>query len=338
MRTKCPVCGMKGRGTWTLDFIVPDGWELPVRSTVLYCPACDFIWYSSDKSQADYDRYYINRYGFDGALNKGDSFARQNELVEMARGLGIGKDARIVDFGGGHERYIERRLSELGYTDAQTCDAGDDLPFDVDLMICSEVLEHIYDIRAAMDALTGSMSPDGLFLVELPDAERMTEAKGQMLLDYHQKHVNHFAPYTLDLLFAQFGYRPRFQDRKLEGWHFGHIYRVVYGREFNFYNLSRKLIQEETNRRLEKLKAIREPVVIWGCSDVCLYLLDKAKWLKVVHYVDIDPAYRGATIGGVQVLDQVESDAPIVVMAYNQQSAILQNIKDLGLKNKVIVI
>jgi len=60
--------------------------------------------------------------------------------------------------------------------------------------------------------------------------------------------------------------------------------------------------------------------------------------LDIVYFVDNDPAFQGATIGGIPVLDAVHSGEPIVVMAQNQATALLKRIEDLGLKNEVIVI
>jgi len=337
MRNNCPICNTPGVGDWVLDFIVPDGWEMPISNTVLECPLCDMVWYDNDKTQADYDAYYINRYGFDSALNKHDNLARQAELAQISINLGLPHDARIVDFGGGHDKYIERCLVEAGYTDVRTCDAGVPLPDNIDLLISSQVFEHIYDLRGAMDMLTKCMSENGQFLIELPDAERMTLAQGQMLLDYHQKHCNHFPPYTLDYLFRLYGYYPRYQDRKLEGWHFGHIYRAVYGKRFDVYGESRELVELAVAERVAQLEKINQPVIVWACSDVALHLLARTN-LDIVHYVDMDPHYRGETIGGLPVLDHVESDAPIVVMAYNQRSSILKNIEEMGIKNEVIII
>ena len=338
-RTECPVCGyVCSAANWELDFIVPDGWELPTHNVIRYCPHCGMIWYDNDKTQADYDAYYQNRYGYDGALNKGDCFKRQDELVSMAN-KGAEKDWRIVDFGGGHERYIEKQLQLLGFTDVTTVDAGDELPQDIDMLIASEVLEHIYDLRGTMLKITRAMKLDCVIIVELPDAERMLSVKDQMLLDYHQKHVNHFMPNVLDKLFADYGFIPHFSDRKKEPYHFGYIYLVAYVKDHSawVYEKSWKTVDEAVDAKVDKLKDITYPVIVWGCSDTCLHLLTKVK-LNILHFVDLDPAYKGATIGGIPVLDHVESDAPIVVMAYNQRTAILKSIEDGGLENKVIVI
>ena len=89
--------------------------------------------------------------------------------------------------------------------------------------------------------------------------------------------------------------------------------------------------------KIEKMKKIHEPVVVWGLGDVCLLLLDAVP-LDVVHYIDLDPSYKGQTIKGVPILDHCESDAPIVVMAQIHKEQIIEIIRKAGLPNKVITI
>jgi len=60
--------------------------------------------------------------------------------------------------------------------------------------------------------------------------------------------------------------------------------------------------------------------------------------LDVAHYVDLDPAYRNQTIQGVPVLDHVEGNYPIVVIAQMQKESVLESIRKLGIQNRIITI
>jgi FlaA1/EpsC-like NDP-sugar epimerase len=92
---------------------------------------------------------------------------------------------------------------------------------------------------------------------------------------------------------------------------------------------------EVLRERLESLKDI--PIIIWGCGDIAMHLLTQVK-LNIIHFVDIDPAFKNSTIMGIPVLDHVEGDYPIVIMAMGQRDGILHHIKNLGLTNEVVVI
>jgi hypothetical protein len=188
--------------------------------------------------------------------------------------------------------------------------------------------------------LVKALSYKGTFLIEIPSAYEMPEIEPPMpILDYHQKHVNHFAPFVLDKLFELYGFNRIYTHSGSTPCYFGWHYRAVY-RKFvpqSLYERSREAVKIRTYQKLEKLRKVTGRVIVWGCGDLCLHMLTKVS-LDVAYYVDNDPAFRGATIGGVPVMDEVTSGEPIVIIAQNQASGILRKIKDLGLANEVIVI
>jgi hypothetical protein len=85
------------------------------------------------------------------------------------------------------------------------------------------------------------------------------------------------------------------------------------------------------------MKKISGPVIVWGIGDICLLLLKQVP-LNVIHYVDNDTAFEGQTIGGIPVLNHVEGDFPIVVIAQMQREQVIERIGKEGLKNRVITI
>jgi len=200
-------------------------------------------------------------------------------------------------------------------------------------------MEHIYDVREVMERIVLPVSAsNGKFIIEIPDTMAMP-GTDLPLLDYHQPHVNHYLPSVLDLLFQQYDYWPIYTRRKIEMYHFGFVYRVIYAKDIpqRVYFASRQHIENSIKAMAARLETIRGPVIVWGCGDLCLHLLTQVK-LNILQFVDLDPAFRGQTIGGIQVLDHVESDAPILVMVQNQSASIQQSIKDAGLLNEVIVL
>jgi len=336
MRDKCPICNSTKRiDTWSMDYLVPDGWELPIHNVICLCK-CGMIYYDNDKTQADYDLYYKNRYDSDVVLISDETHARLEGLIELVLQTEPNKSSCIVDFGGS-EGYVAKRLAELGYTDVSTVNVGDELPTNIDLLIASHVLEHIYDVHGVMNKLI--LHTRGKFLVDLPDAVAMAKIKTLPTLDYHQKHITHFSLHILNQLFGQYGYTPIYVYQYMTKPHNYPSWRVVYekGDECDTYYESRNCVINNIKTKIEKLKRITYPVIVWGCGDVCLHLLTKVK-LNIVHYVDNDPAFLGQTIGGIPVLDHVESDVPIVVIAQMQQSAVLKRIQDANLVNRIIVI
>lgn len=339
MRKLCPVCNSPKRNdSWSIDFVVPDGWENPTHNLVCLCE-CGMIYYDNDKTQEDYDLYYKNRYGNDGVLTNKATHKRLRDLAKLAREIEPNKDACIVDFGGG-DGYLERQLKKHGYTNVQTVEVGDTFPESIDLLIASHILEHLYNLRGIMDILVGHIK--GKFLIDLPNAETLSRNPPDSLpiLDFHQKHVNHFSIYTLNLLFRKYGYFLTRMEHYME--HAENL-RAIYEKEENYaeslkiYLASKERVEKSISEKEERLKKITFPVIIWGCGDICMTMLKRVP-LNVIYYVDNDSAFKGQTIGGIPVLDRVESNEPIVIIAQMQQSLILERIKNSGLKNEVIII
>jgi predicted SAM-dependent methyltransferase len=321
-----------------MEFIVPDSWPMPTENEICLCLDCGMIYYDNDSSQEKYDEYYNKYYGYDTSLTGIDAHKRLEDLTDLSMEICPDKNSVIIDFGGG-EGIIEKILKENGYNRIFTINPKDKFPEEkADLIIASQVLEHIYDLHGMMEKLILHIKKNGKFLIELPDAINMMNAP-LPILDYHEKHVNHFLPTTLDIFFDMYGYLPTYQYRCFEKSHFGYIYRVVYERinSSYVYYLSKEIVEKNVEEKVKKLFKIDFPVQIWGCGDICMHLLTKVK-LDVVNYIDNDPAYRDQTIGGIPVTTNVLEDVPIVIIAQNQVTSIVNDIKNKNLKNEVIII
>lgn len=340
MRKTCPVCESTKRvENWKMDYIVPDGWENPTSNTICLCE-CGMIYYDNEKTQEDYDKYYKTRYDSDWALLTPESNERLEDISQLILKTETNKSIRIVDFGGGMG-YIERRLKELGYSDIYTVNVGDELPYDIDLLIASHVLEHVYDLREVMDRLISHTK--GRILIDLPDANAMSTVTSLPILDYHQKHINHFTLKTLNSLLKRYFYEPTYVNHYTTKPHNYPSLRVIYDskleitRDFEIYYNSKNWVDASMKLKVERMKEITYPVIVWGCGDICLHLLSQVP-LKVIHYVDEDPAFKDQTIGGIPVLDHAEGDYPIVVIAQLQQANVLKSIARAGLINRAIII
>ena len=339
MRKQCPLCGSTRRlDNWVMEFKVPDGWPNPTVNTVCLCLECGMIYYDNDMTQASYDEYYRLYYGYDGNEHSEMNLTRLDELAELAAQQ-VKPDALIVDFGGA-DGYLVKKLNEMGYYKAFAVGVGDELPTDIDLLISAQTFEHLYDLRPILEKLISHLSYKGRFLIEIPDGYMMPYIDPPMpIMDYHQKHINHFIPAILDKLFEQYGFMRVYTHSGSTPCYFGWHYRVIYRRNVPevIYQLCKMKTHDRIENKIARMRKIEEPVIVWGCGDLCLHILTKVK-LNVVYYVDNDPAFRGATIGGIPVLDEVTSNEPIIVIAQNQASGILKRIKELNLSNEVIVI
>lgn len=183
--------------------------------------------------------------------------------------------------------------------------------------------------------------PGGFVLAEVPDAMNFSWRTSPPMLDYQTKHINHFAPFHLDFLFSRFGFSaldrwtPEFELLNAQ------CYRVLYQADglVGMWERSRAHVTQSIAAKVDKLRAITEPVIVWGCADITWHLLASAPNLSIAYFMDKDRrAYEGQTLLGIPVYDSVHSGEPIVVMAQGQRQKILDNIRELGITNRVIEI
>jgi hypothetical protein len=333
------VCGSKEKTiAWSMDYCVPDGWELPKHNDICLCNDCNMIYYSSDKSQKDYDAYYQFRYDSELTLSGEETHHRLDDLIDFVMDAESREGARIVDFGG-TEGYVEKQLRKFGYKDVTTVNVGDDLPVGIDLLIASHVLEHIYDLKPVMDKLTSHLNAGAKFVIDIPDSAQMVRINTLPIMDYSQPHVNHFTTRTLNALLKQYDYYPTTIHNYIVPIHDYPAFRILYERpdEEGTYYRAKEWCESNIEAKIKKMKEVSGPVVVWGVGDICLLLINKVP-LDVIHYVDINPAFKGQTIKGVPVYDHCESDAPIVVIAQMQKQKVIDSIAKARLPNRVIVI
>jgi hypothetical protein len=146
----------------------------------------------------------------------------------------------------------------------------------------------------------------------------------------------------LDLLFSNHGFSALDRGHYKIPLYNIFAYRALYqfDKHLLLWNHTRNLITSNAQERAKKLQEIDEPVIVWGYANLAWHILPYALNLKVVYFVDKNSyAFpEGSTVNGIPVYDNVHSDEPIVVIAEGQKQSILDNIEELGLKNKVIEI
>ena len=331
MRSHCPICKSRNRtDVLELSFIVPDGWTLPAKSTVYECDRCRFTYYDNDATPINYDTYYQERYGY--GVEGVDTTERMAWTAKFISDH-YGAHSRILDYGAEDPQLIDD-LNARGFN-AEMYAIGDPLPEGkFGCVILSHILEHVYDLPAVMSHVTGLLTDYGVVYCEVPNHAEWAGYHSP-LLGFHQKHINHFRPHNLDTLFGNYG-----MERVHESDYWirrqASLRRVYQRRGSDNWQLSDTFI-DGMAQRLAKLAAIDYPAIVWGLGDIAWYLLHKVPSLNIVYYVDNDPAYRGATIRGIEVRDAVTSDEPIIVMAVGQAAALIERIKS-ECDNEVVVI
>jgi hypothetical protein len=327
MRELCPICGNGTVDSIPMNFEVPDGWPLPKENWWNLC-RCGFVWLSNSANEENYNEYYKKCYV---GANYHDETPHRERLWALARFINerFPKETSIMDYGGGNGR-LGKCLKEYGFDTYAVCDVDDEIPIFCDLIVASHVIEHVYDLNKMMEMFKNTTNQ---VIVELPEALAYSYRTEPPMLDYQTQHINHFGISQLDRLFSNYDFSCEYRENLEFPLLNMPTYRAVYksnGHQEMFDRI-RKFLSYPA------LTPIGSPVIVYGLGDFCMWVL--ANWkFDIASFVDDSPQYRGMTIKGKPILDHIEGDFPILVIARGKQKELVEHIKSLGVKNEIIVL
>ncbi|MGH9917942.1 MAG: class I SAM-dependent methyltransferase, partial [Nitrososphaerales archaeon] len=239
-RRACPVCGeQQAEEVAAIDLCLPEGHPLEDPLVVVSCAACSTGFSDHAVGQRDFDAYYMadGKYAEEGSTTAGGTlslesvatpWALQNKVVTANHLLElVPREASLLDLGCGvgtllvelQRRGMKRvvgldpspRSAEVAALLGADVRTGTflDRPaglgrFDAVTMI--GVLEHLWDVPAAVGAIRDLLRPGGLLYLDVPDAGRYCHPFLVPFQDFNTEHANHFSLATLELLFARHGF------------------------------------------------------------------------------------------------------------------------------------
>lgn len=333
----CPICLSPSRTEiFGMSYKVPDSWTVPSRIDWYTCDACGMLYGDGSFTQSDLDTYYRERYGY-GINNPANIERLKIDAANMGASINFNRQACIVDFGGAGDdgrSVLVDSLHHLGFTNAVCVGAGDPLPDDCDVIYASHVIEHIYDLPETMMRIKGALSPDGLLVIDVPDATGLLLKWKMPILDFNTKHINHFTLRHLLELGSCYGFESVcVKPYELER---APAYQVQF-RRLDVAKSSFWHIQASIAEKCAKLSRINQPVNVWGLGDITWHVLSQMH-LDVIDYIDNDPAYRGQTYNGKPVQERPTNDAPIVILSQGQRQRLIAAIRAMNVTNPIIEI
>jgi len=384
----CPVCDDRHAAVLhSQRFVLPEDKKLTASYDVVACERCGAAFADTPITQREYDELYAqrSRYAAGPAAHASDSDRDIGRFRDMAAEISRivpDKSSRIVDVGCANGQMLAA-LADVGFNDligvdpsaacvqqAQTIRGArayvgslSEMPAGAgpyDVVILSHVLEHVRDVKPALEYVKRFMTSGAILYVEVPDASRYVDFAWSPFQDFNSEHINHFSLGSIANLLRQCGFHPLKSSAKdilsAPGMPYPAIYSVarlesgvpptiekdrsLEERLETYVRVSKRLM-DDIDSRLARATDGGAPVIVWGTGELTAKLLADTPLgrANVVGFVDSNPSNQGRLLRGLPILAPAElqsGDAMIVVASILHHDAIVRAIRGLGLRNPVL--
>ena len=387
----CPVCAADGATLLRHQrFELPEGHPLSNGYDVVECGRCDFVFADTTVSQADYDRFYalFSKYednktstgGTENPFERARLEITARQLTEELRDPA----ARVLDVGcanGGLLLALKNLgvASPVGLDPSSACVANTRSlgleahqgslfqPFphgSFDCVVLSHTLEHIQDVRGALDWIGERLDPAGrgLVYIETPDATRYVDFLYAPFQEFNTEHINHFSETSLVNALELAGFETLYTGQKVLAASAEMGYPAVYGfwrkaatrataprrdpllvERMAAYVARSKADLEAMDARLRAMIDKHARVVVWGTGQLANKLLIETclGQADIAAFVDSNPINHGKVLRGVEIIAPAalrDRPEPIVITTTLHHRAIADQIRDMGLGNELVVL
>lgn len=385
---RCPVCRNKQSQVLYRHILkLPESLEfMPSSLKIVCCEKCGMIFTESEATQDDYNRYYnvLQAYSVDKSTHSGDEERftvdfREEEYSIIAPFCN--KESLIVDIGTGTggmlQTFKNHGFSKLVGTDVDDKKelmnakgfqfiqasiedlAGLDIQNEEGnvIYILNGVLEHIINVREAMNSLQDIMTETDYLFIMVPDADEYYSHYDKAFRFFGMEHVNHFNEISLKCLLEQYGFEIMIKgktDHQLStSSSEPNLYVVVKKKRLFFDSFGRKNVRlyiekskqenDYLDKEIEKLLDQNE-VIIWGAGSYFMAIAERTRLLEcnIKFLVDNNIALQKTQLNGYKIesplLLKKYPNAHICIVSGAYSESILQEIREMGLPNEVVVL
>lgn len=382
----CPTCGASARQTlFRQRFESLAKISLMQGYDVVACRRCGLAYADRIPPTESFERYYAESSKYEYSHRDGEQHAAERRrLASLASRVAQAAPAtaRVLDVGCSTGELLVA-LRAQGFSNLTGLDPSDACvrharakhglqmihqvlaarppdvpPFEV--VVLSAVLEHVPDLHGFLDFVDEWLTPDGMLVVEVPDAEAFAKSFNAPYQEFSVEHINFFSAPALDNLLGLHGYSriATFQDLGSSGGNLtcsiltalyrGSGRRMMPIRESTSEEgvrayLAACLARTEVEREVvANLVESQTPILIWGVGTLCQRLLANTALGKanISAFVDSNPHYQGTTLTGRPVLAPSALSGraePILVLSWGFFEEIRTQIRSgLALSNDII--
>lgn len=385
----CPVCGRSSsRPIMRQSFGGAIGMSPMSGYDVVVCDGCGAGFAIDIPSQEQLDAYYRDLSKYEYAHRSGheseDDERRLAEVAEIVDGLVPDRNVRVLEIGCGNGRLLahlrQRGFRHLrGIDPSPSCSANARELYGIEvltstlaeqrssergygLIIMTQVLEHIRDLRLALQQVFDLLDEAGLFYADVPDVANFTARADAPYQEFSTEHINYFSRVSLANALGQCGFETVVCESAMRTHRIGSRFPVVHGLfrktgdrcplvqddvtepALQRYVAEGRAMDETLRTRINRQVRVGEPLVIWGTGTHTQRLLACGilEGCSIVAFVDSNPKYQGRELNGRPILaphQLIGRSEAIMISSFGFQNEILRKIRgDLKLTNKVITL
>lgn len=366
--TTCPVCDSKPAPAGVTETYALRIAQERVAIDFAVCPACGFVFQQNPLTREMLRQYYSNSPRFRSqTTNESEDALRRAQLAFIEAGRVRGPVGSVLDIGadmgklldlfwerGWKTAYIEDSEYARAYLDAagrhiEIVELRDTDRFDV--VVLSQVLEHIVQPRQFLLNLHRHLVEDGHLFIEVP-CHALWDATEY---GFSFEHVNYFGPATMSELLKRSGYLAECVQVSSDARYFGGKFTIVraLARRADIPADVADAVRRHNAREFHaRFAAIRDLAVehrlgnkgalaFYGAGELADQVLSITGIgpREVVTILDSDPGKHGSMLHSVPISAPaalLESDVATVVILSSAETAIRQTIADLGFSGRVV--
>lgn len=342
---------------------------------IAVCEKCGFV-YHVGFDMHKLDDYYAYYSGWGGVKQMSeDEEVLNNNMADFVQlCLKTPLDSMILDVGCG-QGWVLSLLQERGYKNLSGIDTDiilmenlksrnvnvqsgniyskDLFHEEYDVVILKMVMEHLEDPAEAVENVKGWLKKDGVLIIEVPDCslyDRAAFFRGYFQ-SVNMEHINNFSIISLmnlmknwrllacestesngifPVLRAAFRFEPGYERALV----YNEEDEKAIWRSLHIRSGKGKLVEE----KIESLK--NKTIVIWGISAFTRGLLSYTALAEqdIKCFIDNNKFFQGKKLLGRKIIapSDYEGNEVIVIPGKNSANKIMDNIKELGLSNKIV--
>jgi len=220
-------------------------------------------------------------------------------------------------------------------------------------LLLSGVLEHLYDLRKALQNISLYLEPGSKLICNVPDILNYYKSPAPLPYYINIEHINHFSPGTLLKLFEYNNFSVlEIISRNIK---YGSVdapiiigvfekqKKIIISYEKVKHYLTSSDLKEKINAKIiDKIIKSKKRVAVWGTGNFSRSVLENTNLRKtnIAFFVDNNPEMAGKYFCGYKVVapDYVKNfDGVIIVLSILYFKDIEKQIKNMNLKDYVLI-